>query len=257
VDAALVRPPDVIWIAPDDPTSFAGRTTGVHPPVDVLTSRGDTKAVVLVLHGGRQEGQAPVRRTNLAYLRMVPLGKALRRPGVEVWLMRYRKRGWNAPDLDPVRDAKWALDEIGRRHPDVPIVLVGHSMGARTALRVAGHPQVTAVCALAPWLVQGEPFHQLAGKALLIAHGDQERMTDPALSYRYAVQAKQVTARSARFSVHGDGHAMLRRAGDWSRLVRDFVWGELGLEPVAPDIANAMREASPHGLDVPLGGARV
>ncbi|WP_285750664.1 alpha/beta fold hydrolase [Lentzea sp. NBRC 105346] len=211
---------------------------------------------MLVLHGGRQHGHAPVRRTNLAYLRMVPLAKALKAPGVEVWVMRYRKRGWNAPHLDPVRDAEWALNQIHDQHPDVPIVLVGHSMGARTALRVAGHPQVTAVCALAPWIERGEPYEQLRNKSLLIAHGDQERMTDPRLSYWYAQQAKQITQRTARFSVQGDGHAMLRRAGDWTRLVKDFVHGELGLEPIARDIANAMREASPHGLDVPLGGAR-
>jgi hypothetical protein len=65
-----------------------------------------------------------------------------------------------------------------------------------------------------------------------------------------------VTDRVARFNVEGDGHAMLRRARDWTRLVVDFAHGELGLEPMAPDIANAMREASPRGLDVPLGGSR-
>ncbi|MFJ8966121.1 alpha/beta hydrolase [Lentzea sp. NPDC102401] len=215
-----------------------------------------TNAVVLVLHGGREHGTGPVRRLNLAYLRMVPLARALRAPGVEVWSMRYRVRGWNAPSLDPVKDAQWALAKITEQHPGVPIVLVGHSMGGRTALRVAGHPSVVAVCALAPWLVPGEPFEQLRGKALLIAHGDQERMTDPAQSLRFARQAKTVTDRVARFSVVGDGHAMLKRARDWTRLVVAFVHGELGLEPVAPDIANAMEEASPRGLDVPLGGSR-
>ncbi|WP_394617632.1 alpha/beta hydrolase [Lentzea sp. JNUCC 0626] len=211
---------------------------------------------MLVLHGGREHGLEPVRRHNLAYLRMVPLARALRAPGVEVWTLRYRVRGWNAPRLDPVQDAQWALDRISEQHPGVPIVLVGHSMGGRTALRVAGHPNVVAVCALAPWLVPGEPYEQLSGKALLIAHGDQERMTDPAKSLEFARQAKTVTDRVARFSVVGDGHAMLRRARDWTRLVVSFVHGELGLEPVAPDIANAMEEASPRGLDVPLGGSR-
>jgi hypothetical protein len=112
------------------------------------------------------------------------------------------------------------------------------------------------VCALAPWIVPGEPFAQLRGKALLIAHGDRERMTDPAKSLWFARQAKTVTDRVARFTVEGDGHAMLRRARDWTRLVVGFVHGELGLEPLAPDISNAMREASPRGLDVPLGGSR-
>ena len=167
-------------------------------------------------------------------------------------MLRYRVRGWNAPDLDPVRDARWALAEVEREHPGVPVVLVGHSMGGRTALRVADHPTVVAVCALAPWIEPGEPYAQLAGRSLLIAHGDRERMTDPAQSYRYAVQARSVASRVARFSVLGDGHAMLKRAGDWTRLVVDFVLGELGFEPQAPDIANAMRERTPDGLDVPL-----
>lgn len=238
------------------PNGMASRTPGVHPHVDVLKPPGDTNAVVLVLHGGREHGQEPVRRHNLAYLRMVPLARALRAPGVEVWNLRYRVRGWNAPSLDPVKDAGWALNKIAELHPGKPVVLVGHSMGGRAALRVAGRPNVKAVCALAPWLVPGEPFDQLKGKALLIAHGDQERMTDPAKSLRFAQQAKTVTDRVARFTVEGDGHAMLKRARDWTRLVVDFVHGELGLEPVAPDIANAMREASPRGLDVPLGGSR-
>lgn len=224
--------------------------------MDVAKPRGDTNAVVLVLHGGREHGTDPVGRLNLAYLRMVPLARALRAPGVEVWTLRYRVRGWNAPDLDPVKDAQWALDRIAELHPGRPVVLVGHSMGGRTALRVAGHPNVVAVCALAPWLVPGEPFEQFRGKALLIAHGDRERMTDPARSLAFARQAKTVTDRVARFSVVGDGHAMLRRAKDWTRLVVAFVHGELGLEPMAPDIANAMREVSPRGLDVPLGGSR-
>lgn len=112
------------------------------------------------------------------------------------------------------------------------------------------------MCALAPWIVPGEPFEQLSGKSLLIAHGDQERMTDPAKSLWFAKQAKTVTDRVARFTVEGDGHAMLKRARDWTRLVVDFVHGELGLEPTPAYIANAMREASPRGLDVPLGGSR-
>ncbi|KOV81680.1 alpha/beta hydrolase [Nocardia sp. NRRL S-836] len=217
---------------------------------------GRTDAVVLVLHGGREHGQEPVRRHNLAYLRMVPLARALRAPGVEVWLLRYRKRGWNPPDLDPVKDAEWALDRITERHPGRPVVLVGHSMGARAAIRVAGHPAVLAVCALAPWIEPGDPFEQLRGRSLLIAHGDRERMTDPRRSLWFARRVKTVTADVARFSVVGDGHAMLRRARDWTRLVVDFVRGTLGLEPMAPDIANALREASPGGLDVPLGGSR-
>ncbi|MBB5956766.1 pimeloyl-ACP methyl ester carboxylesterase [Saccharothrix tamanrassetensis] len=230
----------------------------MEPAIDVLAPTGPVRAVVLVLHGGSADGYRPVHRFRLPYLRMVPFARAVRRrgDGVAVWLLRHRYGGWNAPHLHPVEDARWALDRIRRTHPDVPVVLVGHSMGGRTALRVADDPQVVAVCALAPWIEDGEPYEQLAGRAVLIAHGDRERTTDPAQSYRYAEQAKRVTDRVARFSVHGDGHAMLLRARDWTRLVADFVLGELEVEPLAPYLANAMREPSPRGLDVPLRGTR-
>jgi len=44
-----------------------------------------------------------------------------------------------------------------------------------------------------------------------------------------------------RFEVLGDGHAILRRAGDWSTLVSRFVEGELGLRDPDPVIEDAMR----------------
>ncbi|WP_438949092.1 LLM class flavin-dependent oxidoreductase, partial [Streptomyces harbinensis] len=40
---------------------------------------------------------------------------------------------------------------LAARLGPVPVVLVGHSMGGRAALRAAGHPAVTGVVALAPW----------------------------------------------------------------------------------------------------------
>ncbi len=216
----------------------------------------DVRAVVLVLHGGRERSRAPVTRLQLAYLRMIPFAKDIRRHGAEqgvaVWVLKNRVRGWNAPDLDPVRDAEGALAEIRRVHGDVPVVLVGHSMGGRVALRVAGDPSVVAVCALAPWTKPNEPVEQLAGRTVLIAHGVLDRMTDPELSYSYARRAKLVTDRVVRFDVQGERHAMLRRADKWTRLVTGFVLGVLDTQPIDPVITNALRQPSPEGLRVPL-----
>jgi hypothetical protein len=89
----------------------------------------------------------------------------------------------------------------------------------------------------------------LAGRAVLIAHGDRERVTDPALSLAYATQARAVSDRVCRFEVHGDGHGMLRRAGDWHRLVRRFVAGTAGIEPLDPAIAAGYAAG---GLRIPL-----
>jgi pimeloyl-ACP methyl ester carboxylesterase len=166
-----------------------------------------------------------------------------------VAMVRYRHRGWNGEARDAARDVAALLTS------DLPTVLVGHSMGGRAVLHAAGAPQVRAVAALAPWLDGSDPVEQLAGRAVLIAHGDRERMTDPRESLAYAVRAREVT-RVARFAVHGDGHAMLRHAAEWHDLVRRFVLGELGFEPEDPAITNAMRQPTPGGLDVPLGGVR-
>lgn len=72
--------------------------------------------------------------------------RATRTVDAEVRLLRYRYRGWNRAEASPVSDAIWALAQIRVERPGLPIVLVGHSMGGRAALRVAGDPG-TSCCA--------------------------------------------------------------------------------------------------------------
>jgi dienelactone hydrolase len=129
-----------------------------------------------------------------------------------------------------------------------PVVLVGHSMGGRAALGAAGAPNVVAVCALAPWLDGSDPVQQLDGRTVLIAHGDRERYTDPRESYAYALRAKRRGVRICRFDVPGAGHFMISQAGDWHRIVRRFVYGVLGIEPLDPVIANALQQPAASGL---------
>jgi pimeloyl-ACP methyl ester carboxylesterase len=211
-------------------------------------------AVVLVLHGGRSRSRESGERRRLTYWRMLPFAQRLAAAGLGVYLQRYRYRGWNAPARDAQRDAVAGIAEITARHPGVPVVLVGHSMGGRAALGAAGSPGVVAVCALAPWLDDTDPVEQLAGRTVLIAHGDRERWTSPVASFEYAVRAKRVTDRVARFEVHGAGHFMLSRAGEWHRLVDRFVLGVTGVEPADPEITNALRQPTPAGLRAALAG---
>ena len=224
------------------------------PRLRTLGATGaDVRAAVLVLHGGQENSTAPAAPWQPAYVRMIPFARDLRRaPGVAVWQLCNRYRGWNAPDLDPVADARWALDRLHATHPGVPVALVGHSMGGRVALRVADDPAVAGVCALAPWTPAGEPVAQLADRTVLIAHGDRDRMTDPALSYSYAERAKEVTDAVARFDVRGEGHALLRRYREWTRLVRRFTLGVLGVVDLDREIAEALAKPAPAGLRVPV-----
>jgi dienelactone hydrolase len=228
------------------------------PSLTVLPAGEHPAAAVLVLHGGRARGRGPDTRMRLAYRRMLPFARAIHRrgapQGVAVWLLHYRYRGWNAPANDAAVDARWALQQLRVRHPGVPVVLLGHSMGGRAAFRVADDGAVVAVCALAPWTEQGEPVAALAGRTLLIAHGDRERMTDPAASHAFAARALGTARAVARFDVHGDGHAMLRRASDWSALVVGFCLGALGAEPMPGYLANALRDGTAGSLRVPLPG---
>jgi dienelactone hydrolase len=196
------------------------------PVVSVRAAAGPVKSVVLVLHGGAEQSRAPVPPWKLAYLRMVPIAAAIHRDGrehgVEVRLLRNRVYGWNGEGQDALADARWALDRIREDHPGVRIVLVGHSMGGRVGLRVADDPAVVAVAALAPWTPEGEPVDAVAGRSVLIAHGTQDHMTDPAGSYSFALRAEPVATRVVRYEIDREGHAMLRRAGVWTRLVREF-----------------------------------
>jgi alpha/beta superfamily hydrolase len=185
--------------------------------------------VIIVLPGGRAHDRKSSRASRLTNLRMIPLARAARKGAadraVAVWRLRYRYRGWNEPDRDPIWDARWALDQVRARHPQASVILVGHSMGGRTALWVAGDPIVTAVCALAPWVETDDPVTQVAGRTVLLAHGDRDRVTDPAGSRWFAAQAGRVTP-DVRFAVvRGDNHAMLWRWGRWNALVNDFVAG--------------------------------
>ncbi|WP_249124279.1 alpha/beta hydrolase [Saccharopolyspora erythraea] len=183
--------------------------------------------MVLVLHGGKIASHEPARGHHLAYLRMVPIARGIHRDnasaGAAVWSLRNRFRGWNEPVLDAVADARWALEELTARHPLAQIVLVGHSMGGRVALRVADAAGVTGVCALAPWIEDGEPAEQLADRSVLIVHGTADRVTSPAASAAFARRARAVTSAVRSEVVAGSGHAMLRRHGRWDRLVQHFV----------------------------------
>lgn len=203
--------------------SGSARTPSIH----VRPAPGRTSSVVLVLPGGRATSSAPARRRQLSAVRMIPFAAALHRHDTAVWTVGYRYRGWNGHRADPVADARWALAEVHGRHGEVPVALVGHSMGGRAALRVADDPAVVAVVALAPWLPLDEPVRWVRDRRVLLVHGTADRRTDPAGSRRFAALATPFASEVRLVEVPGAGHPMLRRAALWHRLTRDFVEASL------------------------------
>ncbi|MFJ3306274.1 alpha/beta hydrolase [Streptomyces sp. NPDC086549] len=188
---------------------------------------GATRAAVLFLHGGRADSRAPSRPWHPAAVRMKPFVRAvatlLPDEGVLLGEVRYRLRGWNGSDADALRDARRALEELVLLVGDVPVVLVGHSMGGRAALRAAAAPQVRGVLALAPWCPDGEPVSHLRDKDVVILHGDRDRVTDPRASESFARQAREAGARADAVMVPGGDHAMLRHSGNWHRRAASTV----------------------------------
>ncbi|MFF8710132.1 alpha/beta hydrolase [Streptomyces sp. NPDC015184] len=214
--------------------------TGPRPP----------SAAVLLLHGGAETGLAPPPPgpLNLPAVRMLPFARAIASaaggPAADVLVRtaRYAHRGWNGSREDPLHDAVRALDALRREvGEEVPVVLVGHSMGARAALRAAGHPLVRAVVGLAPWCPADDPVGQLAGRDVVLLHSIRDRVTSPRASQDLTARARRAGARTCLVAIRGSDHAMLRRAGTWHALTGRIVSGLLDLGPLPGRIEAALR----------------
>jgi predicted esterase len=212
----------------------------------------DTLAgIVVVVHGGLEVSARPVTVVDPAVLRMIPVAGAIRRAvgesGIAVWRHRFEVRGWNGDQASPAGDLGRLLDQIGARYDGVPVLVAGHSMGARAAFRVAGHTAVCAVAGLAPWLPPGEPAEQLAGRRVLLAHGSADTITRPGDTWAYAERARAVAPVTALEILGGD-HPMLRRAGLWHAIAAEFALLSFGLPAGPGPAAAAVRSAGTGGI---------
>lgn len=160
------------------------------------------RAAVLLLHGGRAEALESPSALNLPALRMTPFATSIQRAvaheDVLVGHVRYRHRGWNGHNAHPVADTRSALRALYEALGPVPVVLVGHSMGARAALRAAADPQVRGVVALAPWCPPREPASHLGGRTVIALHDESDRITRAGDTWSYLSRARAAGAR-----VHG------------------------------------------------------
>jgi pimeloyl-ACP methyl ester carboxylesterase len=200
---------------------------------------GDPRAMVLVLHGGKPRSDRAIGPTSASWRRAAWLQRSIvpqaHAAGVGVWLARYRARGWNGGS-GPVADARWALDELRAAHGDVPVVLLGHSMGARVAVHAADDPSVVGVVGLAPWWSADDPVATLAGRDLRAAHGRRDRITSFRETSRYVDRARTVAASAELRAMGGLGHYMLAGSRRW----HDVALGSV-LEVLAARVPHAER----------------
>ncbi len=163
------------------------------------------RAVVLLLHGGKERSDEPVDGRSASWRRMAALQRAVtpaaHAAGASTWLLRYRVRGWNG-------------GAAGRRRP------LGAGRGTararprpgRAARPLDGRPDRRprrrrpvglGVVALAPWFPGGETVAGLAGKPLRAAHGSRDRITSYRATAAYVERANARPARTRRFTDMG------------------------------------------------------
>ena len=179
------------------------------------------RAVILMLHGGKERSTTPVDGRSASWRRSAAMQRSItphaHAAGVGTWLLRYRERGWNG-GTGPVEDARWALAEVRRDLGRVPVVLLGHSMGARTAVHVADDDAVVGVVGLAPWFPRDEPVAGLAGKRLVAAHGRRDHITSYRATEEFVQRARDVAADAQLRDMGPVGHYMLKRVSAWNEL---------------------------------------
>lgn len=178
---------------------------------------------MVVLHGGgSRPGDPRVSPTQLSVLRMRPVAAEIARAGkgkLAVFRLLNSHRGWDARRT-PVDDAHWALGRIRDQLGDVPLGLVGHSLGGRAALLTGASPGVRSIVALNPWL-SSEDTVDLTGRQVLVVHGDGDRVASPARS-RSFVAAQRAHTDVELVTIEGGKHAMLRHGRRYQRLAADF-----------------------------------
>jgi len=200
---------------------------------------------VIVLHGGGARGEAvPVSATQLSVLRMVPMARRIARTrGLAVHRLLNRQRGWGQGDT-PVADARWALAQVRDRYGEVPVVLVGHSLGGRAALLASTETAVAGAVLLNAYLLPGDETIDPAGRRLLFVHGTEDRVA----SFRTAEAAAARLARRTDvgfLTVTGGKHAMLRHGRIFDGAAADFAAGVLRGDPVSGAVGRILAGESP------------
>lgn len=179
--------------------------------------------MVLVLHGGASRShQMMVSPTQLSVLRMIPTAHRVARRGrgrLAVYRLLNSYRGWDT-EHTPVCDVAWAIGQVQERYGDLPVGLVGHSLGGRAALLAGAQPAVRSIVALNPWVYPDDDA-DLTGRDVLVVHGDADRIAPLA-------RAQTVARRLARratvdfVTVPGGKHAMLRHGATFDGRAADF-----------------------------------
>lgn len=206
-------------------------TVTVASGAELRVSGTGPDVVVCVNGGGRAEVPGTWSST-VEWLvdRLVP-----RFPRIRFGEVRYRIKSWRRLDLC-VEDGQAALEAL----EPARALMLGFSMGGSVSVRLAAHPAVHAVLALAPWLPEQLDLSRLAGKRLAVVHGSLDAPLPgiPGVTAKSSLHAYQRAVAQGidasytvvRGGLHGTavrapwGSLLpLPRAGRWLELVVDEI----------------------------------
>jgi pimeloyl-ACP methyl ester carboxylesterase len=194
----------------------------LQPRLVAVRTPAEPSGVVLVLHGGAARREAvAVSPTQLSVLRMVPIARRIARArDLAVFRLLNSRRGWGQGDT-PLADVRWALAQVREQYGDLPVVLVGHSLGGRAALLASTGRGVVGAVALNAYLLPGDESIDPAGRRLLFVHGTADRIAS--LPRAQAAAAHLGRRSDVDFRVvEGGKHAMLRHGRTFDRAAADF-----------------------------------
>ncbi|MFT4087749.1 MAG: alpha/beta hydrolase [Gordonia sp. (in: high G+C Gram-positive bacteria)] len=206
------------------------------------------KLAVLVLPGGTDFSYRPFSRTQGSALRMYPFTasiQALFGPAVRVHQATYRVYGWNGGQASPMPYARASLERLKRRYPDVPIALIGHSMGGRIVAQLGDDERVSDILALAPWW-QFADWRQIHDDARVVAiHGENDTLTRPKRTAKGIAELADRGLDARFISVPAGGHAMLDHIGLWQGEALKFVGTALSRSSSAKRSSPSSSSSSP------------
>lgn len=184
-----------------------------------------TRAIALLLHGGRAIDQQPNRFKDISYLRMLPFATAIRRVSrarVAPVLVHNTHGGWVASSGSGVLQARELVRRLHQEY-DLPIVLLGHSSGGWAALRAARERAVLGSVALAPWVADDERAEPLQHKVTRVIHGENDTVCSPAKAREFVERLQAIGADATYTEVPGGNHALIDKPWRWHGLAAKAV----------------------------------
>jgi dienelactone hydrolase len=194
-----------------------------------VTNPGGRKAVVCVNGGTGKE----VEGTWSATLEWLVRRLAPDFPALSFVEVRYRIKSW--------KRLTWCIDDCRAALSQAvadgagELALLGFSMGGAVSIASAGHPKVSTVIGLAPWIPDRLDVSTLDGRRLAIVHGSLDRWLPgiPGVSPKSSlhgferVRAREIEATHTIVSGGLHGLALRTRRGGVVRLPRARHWADL------------------------------